>query len=112
SALLVFSMSLKQTGKIIVYASEAHTSTEDEEKTNEVIEMNETTSPLQIETSEEEKQDIKNEFDKIYEELSLVLKDEQKSVIDALLNQDELSSLLQEAIVLHEAEEFEESIMY
>src|SRR5699024_564818 len=46
------------------------------------------------------------------EELSSILKDEQKDAIVALLDQDELFSLLQEAIVLHVGEEFEESIMY
>src|SRR5699024_951341 len=112
SPLLVSSMFLTNAGQILVYASEAHTSTEDEEKTNEVIEVNESTSPLQIETSEEENQDVKNKFDEIYEKLSSVLDDDQRSVIVVLLDQDELSSLLQEAIVLHEAEEFEESIMY
>src|SRR5699024_7568950 len=112
SAFLVFSMFLTNAGQILVYASEDHTSNEDEEKTNEVIEVNENASPLQIETSEEENQDVKNTFDEIYEELSSILKDEQKDAIVALLDQDELFSLLQEAIVLHVGEEFEESIMY
>src|SRR5699024_11196100 len=112
SAFLVFSMFLTNAGQILVYASEAHTSNEDEEKTNEVIEMDETTSPLQIKTSEEEIQDLEKKFDEVYKDLSLILSEEQRKIVENMINSEELFSLLQEAIVLHEAKEFEESIIY
>src|SRR5699024_10248129 len=94
---------------ILVYAQEAHSSVQDEDKTNEVTEINEEAMPFQVETSDEEEEKTQNKFDEISKELNLLLNDEQKNILETILDNDELSSLLQEAIIFHETEAFEEA---
>ena len=109
STLLVFSIFLTNIGSILVYAQEAHSSVQDEDKTNEVTEINEEAMPFQVETSDEEEEKTQNKFDEISKELNLLLNDEQKNILETILDNDELSSLLQEAIIFHETEAFEEA---
>src|SRR5699024_4579544 len=108
SALLVFSMFLTNIGSILVYAQEAHSSVQNGDKINEVTEINEEAMPFQVETSDEE-ENLQNKFDEIYKELSFLLNDEQKNLLETILDDDEVSSLLQEAIIFHETKSFEKA---
>src|SRR5699024_6634343 len=72
-------------------------------------EINEEAMPLQVETSDEE-ENLQNKFDEIYKELSFLLNDEQKNLLETILDDDEVSSLLQEAIIFHETKSFEKAM--
>src|SRR5699024_5099959 len=86
STLLVFSIFLTNIGSILVYAQEAHSSVQDEDKTNEVTEINEEAMPFQVETSDEEEEKTQNKFDEISKELNLLLNDEQKNILETILD--------------------------
>src|SRR5699024_12754182 len=49
-------------------------------------------------------------FDQIYKELRFLLNDEQKNLVETILDDDEISSLLQEVIIIHETKSLEKAI--